>query len=383
MAMLGELKGIQSYPCPMCGSPVYSSALQCPSCGTDLTRAGAIFSSSGTSVEVKPKRDPRLFAAFLMVVAALGVAAGTVGRPWVESFAGPGITVAGAAVERVFRSVRQQFRQLPGIVRRANKSRTANTVRPAVKATPANVPNRPLKPAASVKPVAVAPAPVPAATSLTISSTPRGARVQIDGVARGLTPVTIKDLRAGAYKVRVSHQGFAPVTRTIRLESGKKVALGVTLPVQAPPKVAAPVARPAAPPKVTAALVEVGRVAPQFAAKDRVGIIYRPADYRGRKLLLVFVQNLDRNAQRIIRELNVHYGTGARGAAVVIVLHPDRAQIRQFTQSQQIQIPVLFGSPSVARAYGVGAQPVLYLVAEDGRVALRQVGRVTPSAVPN
>jgi hypothetical protein len=45
---------------------------------------------------------------------------------------------------------------------------------------------------------------------------------------------------------------------------------------------------------------------------------------------------------------------------------------------------VLFGTQQLARAYGVIGQPaVLYLVAEDGRVAARQVGRVNPGAVLN
>jgi hypothetical protein len=115
-----------------------------------------------------------------------------------------------------------------------------------------------------------------------------------------------------------------------------------------------------------------------------VGVIYRAADYRGQKLLLVFVQTLDANAQRIILELNTLRAGGTRGAVVVVVLRPDRAAIRKFVQSEQIHIPVLFGTQELARAYGVGGQPaVLYLVAEDGRVAARQVGRVNPGAVLN
>lgn len=371
----------------MCGTPVYSSALQCPSCGTDLTRAGVVFSSSGTSsVEWKRKRGPGVWVA-LLAVAALGVAAGTVGRPWVEQFAAPGMTVVKAAGVRALHSVRQSVSQLPGKIRRANKPAAADTGRSATKVRPANAPAPPAKPAVAVKPVAVTPvtvAPASSAATLTISSTPRGARVQIDGVARGVTPVTVSQLRAGAYKVRISRQGYRPVTRTVTLEPGKKVALGVSLPTQSPPRVAMPASKPAPVQLQAATLLEVGRPAPQFVAKDRVGVLYRTADYRGRKLLLVFVQNLDGNAQRIIRELNARHADGARGAAVVVVLRPDRRSIRQFTQSEQIQIPVLFGTQTVARAYGVSSQPaVLYLVSEEGRVVLRQVGRVNPGSVLN
>ena len=377
--MLGEPKGIPHYPCPMCGTPVYSSAFQCPSCGTDLTRAGAVFSSSGTSaVEWKRTRRSTVWVA-LVAVTALGVAAGTVGRPWVQEFVAPGIVVMKVAAERTFRSVQHSLSRLP------ERLRSSPGTRPAAKVSPASVPAsvKPSPPAA-VKSAAFAPVvPAPAA-SLSISSSPRGARVQIDGVARGVTPVTISQLRAGAYKVRISHEGYRPVTRTVTLEPGKKVSLGVSLPAQAPPKVATPSPKPA-PVRVQATTpLEVGRLAPQFVAKDRIGVLYRTTDYRGRKLLLVFVQNLDGNAQRIIRELNALHTGGARGAAVVVVLRPDRASIRQFTQAEQIQIPVLFGTQTVARAYGVSSQPaVLYLVSEEGRVVLRQVGRVNPGAVLN
>lgn len=380
MAMLGELKGIPHYPCPMCGTPVYASALQCPSCGTDLTRAGVVFSSSGTSVDWKRKRRPGVPVTLaLITVTALGVAAGTVGRPWLEQFATPGMAVIKAAATNTLHSLQE------GVARLTDKIRSADKIRPAAKVSPKNARTTPAKPAAAVAVTAVAPtAPVPSAATLTISSTPRGARVQIDGVARGVTPVTIKQLRAGLYKIRISHQGYRPVIRTVTLEPGKKVTLGVNLPAQVPPKVATPPAKPAPASLQAATLLEVGRVAPQFVAKDRIGLLYRTTDYRGRKLLLVFVQNLDGNAQRIIRELNAVHAGGARGAAVVVVLRPDRVSIRQFTQSEQIQIPVLFGTQTVARAYGVSSQPaVLYLVSEEGRVVLRQVGRVNPGSVLN
>jgi peroxiredoxin len=207
--------------------------------------------------------------------------------------------------------------------------------------------------------------------------------VQIDGVARGTTPLTVSQVRAGLHRVRISHKGYRPVVRTLTVQPGKRIALGVSLPVQPAPAAAQPAPTPA-PSRPTVAPLELGKVAPQFTAKDRVGVIYRTTDYRGQKLLLVFVQTLDANAQRIIRELNAMRAGGTRQAVVVVVLRPDRAAIRKFVQAEQIQIPVLFGTEQLARAYGVAGQPaVLYLVAEDGRVAARQVGRVNPGAVLN
>ena len=392
--MMGSPKGIPHYPCPMCATPVYSSALACPSCGTDLTRAGVVFSSSdvsSTPVNWKKHRRTGLWIGFVAAVAVAAVGA-TVGRPWVEPLATPGMMVAKAAAGTVSQWARgsvKGLRQMVGLSQRASRKPQAGTPkatspRPAKVSPP--IPAVVAKPASVVVPVVTPPVPAavtaPSAT-LIISSTPRGARVQIDGVARGVTPLTVSQLRAGLHRVRISQKGYRPVMRTITVQPGKRIALGVSLPAQPVPAAAKPVPT-SAPSRPTAAPLELGKVAPQFAAKDRVGVIYRTTDYRGQKLLLVFVQTLDTNAQRIVRELNTMRAGGTRGAVVVVVLRPDRAAIRKFLQAEQIQVPVLFGTQQLARAYGVIGQPaVLYLVAEDGRVAARQVGRVNPGAVLN
>jgi peroxiredoxin len=377
----------------MCGTPVYSSALTCPSCGTDLTRAGAVFSSSdvsSTPVDWKKRRRTGVWIGFV-AVAAVALAGATVGRPWVGPFAAPGMIVAKAATKTASQWAQdsvQGLRKMVGLSQRSSQKPQANTPKASspqpVKVIPPAVPAVAAKPASALIPVVAPPAPAATAPSATliISSTPRGARVQIDGVARGVTPLTVSQVRAGLHRVRISHKGYRPVLRTITVQPGKRIALGVSLPVQPTPAAAKPAPRPA--PSPTAAPLELGKVAPQFTAKDRVGVIYRTADYRGQKLLLVFVQTLDANAQRIVRELNAIRAGGTREAVVVVVLRPDRAAIRKFVQTEQIQVPVLFGTQQLARAYGVAGQPaVLYLVAEDGRVAARQVGRVNPGAVLN
>jgi len=423
MAMLGEPKGIPHYPCPMCGSPVYSSALHCPSCGTDLTRAGVVFSSSGgSSVQWKPARRP---GGWVVVVAGLVfvivAAAMTVGRPWVEPFASPGVNVAKAAATSAARSAgaalhtaRDFIAQLPSKIGAANKPQ-GEGARPAGGGKRTTAPPRPAKPAAgkpptaspqspasgeppatvSPKPVVATPpvsatpvvvTPTPPASppaTLSISSTPRGARVQIDGLARGVTPLTLSQLRAGPYKVRISHEGYRSVIRTVRLDPGKTLRLGVKLPAQTPPKAASPVVKPA-PVQSKTALLEVGRPAPLIVAKDRVGLIYRTVDYRGRKLLLVFVPNLDGSAKRIIRELNAMRSSEAASGTMVVILQPDRGAIRRFILAEQIQVPILFGNPAIARAYGIsGQEAVLYLVSEQGYVVRRQAGRIDPRAVAN
>jgi PEGA domain len=56
-------------------------------------------------------------------------------------------------------------------------------------------------------------------TELVVVSDPPGARVIVDGIGRGTTPVTIRYLSAGEKRVRVLKDGFSSEERTIRQRS--------------------------------------------------------------------------------------------------------------------------------------------------------------------
>jgi cytoskeletal protein RodZ len=60
-------------------------------------------------------------------------------------------------------------------------------------------------------------APVPAtARRLTIVTDPPGARVTVDGIGRGSTPVTINNVLPGTKQIRVTLSGYASVERTVQ-----------------------------------------------------------------------------------------------------------------------------------------------------------------------
>jgi hypothetical protein len=63
--------------------------------------------------------------------------------------------------------------------------------------------------------------PPSADNALVVTSDPPGARVMVDGIGRGATPVTIRLLTPGEKTVRVIKDGFASEERTIRVTSGK------------------------------------------------------------------------------------------------------------------------------------------------------------------
>ncbi len=87
-------------------------------------------------------------------------------------------------------------------------------------AAPAGAPpaGEPLAPVAEASP---APAvPLPTAGDLRVESDPPGARVRVNGQAKGQTPLRLADLPFGAYEVRVEQKGFEAQTRDVSLHAG-------------------------------------------------------------------------------------------------------------------------------------------------------------------
>jgi hypothetical protein len=97
---------------------------------------------------------------------------------------------------------------------------SAATANPAPAAPPPSV----------VRPIRDTPAVTAASTSfasvgqLRITSSPTGARVTINGIGWGQTPVTVKNLPLGTKTVRLTSDGYSSAQRTVELSSGEAVA---------------------------------------------------------------------------------------------------------------------------------------------------------------
>jgi PKD repeat protein len=65
--------------------------------------------------------------------------------------------------------------------------------------------------------------------TLTISSTPPGAMVFIDNVAKGITPVTLTDTAIGTHQLLLRKAGFDDYPRSIVIEPATPVTVGATL----------------------------------------------------------------------------------------------------------------------------------------------------------
>jgi TonB family protein len=101
---------------------------------------------------------------------------------------------------------------------------------------PAPAPAPAVEPAAPVAEFSSEPPPLPTLGALQVESEPAGARVRLNGVAKGRTPLRLADLPFGVYEVRVEQKGYEAQTRGVSLDAGSPHAeLSVAL------------ARPAAP----------------------------------------------------------------------------------------------------------------------------------------
>ena len=76
------------------------------------------------------------------------------------------------------------------------------------------------------------PVAVPEAGQLVVNSEPPGARVSVDGQARGVTPVTLADIAAGEHSV-VIQAASGPVQRSVIVKRGQSASLLVSMTGQA------------------------------------------------------------------------------------------------------------------------------------------------------
>jgi serine/threonine-protein kinase len=130
-----------------------------------------------------------------------------------------------------------------GATAAARASNTSNAATAAAPAAPAPAP---------APPRAAGATPANATARLLVRSSPAGASVMVDGVARGETPLVLRDLPIGARELVIARRGYQTVERRITLTGDRPSrSIDVTL---------APVARPAparpAPPAAGSVVVE-------------------------------------------------------------------------------------------------------------------------------
>ena len=67
------------------------------------------------------------------------------------------------------------------------------------------------------------------ATELVVTTQPAGARVTVDGIGWGVTPVTIRYLAPGTKRIRVSKEGYASMEREVEVVEGRRKTTDIRL----------------------------------------------------------------------------------------------------------------------------------------------------------
>jgi hypothetical protein len=62
-----------------------------------------------------------------------------------------------------------------------------------------------------------------------VTTQPAGARITVNGIGWGVSPVTIRHTPAGEKRIRVSKEGYASVERILRVDAGRRQELDVQL----------------------------------------------------------------------------------------------------------------------------------------------------------
>jgi len=78
---------------------------------------------------------------------------------------------------------------------------------------------------------------IPEKGSLTVNTSPDGARLVLDGADAGVSPVTLANITSGNHTLIVAKEGYAPVEQAVRVIAGQTVTTDVVL-VPAVPAIA-------------------------------------------------------------------------------------------------------------------------------------------------
>lgn len=185
------------------------------------------------------------WAAFIVAGAVLGSLAAI----FTLAFDGPSRPTGSSAAARVERNrtVTTTVPEVPTVEAPAPAVATpapavatpARVDSPVLQAGSAPIPVRRRPPVANASAPAADPLSPPAAAQLplpteidirlVITSNPAGARVTVDGVGWGVTPVTIRHLSPGVKVIRVTKDGYVGQEREVRLAEAGAVAAELTL----------------------------------------------------------------------------------------------------------------------------------------------------------
>jgi len=106
---------------------------------------------------------------------------------------------------------------------------TSPSVQPTIRRASAPAPRRRADAGTTEDATAPLAAPVRFVGDLSITSTPQGARVLVNGRAVGVTPLTLREQRAGSVAVQIASEGFERWSASVQIPAGRVTNIAATL----------------------------------------------------------------------------------------------------------------------------------------------------------
>ena len=106
---------------------------------------------------------------------------------------------------------------------------TSPSAQPTIRGASAPAPRRRADAGTTADATAPPAAPVRFVGDLSINSTPQGARVLVNGRAVGVTPLTLREQRAGSVAVQIASEGFERWTASVQIPAGRVTNIAATL----------------------------------------------------------------------------------------------------------------------------------------------------------
>ena len=203
-----------------------------------------------TATEIHDKPSNRFSGVALIVAAIVGMvagfAAGYMARPRALQ-SGPPAEIASAGTDNDLRTT----------------APSAPPPAPEARKAPTPAPKAPTAPSAPTR-----------IGRLLVRSTPSGGSVEVDGVARGVTPLALRDLDLGAREITVTRRGYVPEERRIVLTKARP-SQSVEVRMSAQAAAASP--RPSTPASLGKPSASAKASARQAGATGALAIESRPA----------------------------------------------------------------------------------------------------------
>ena len=124
-------------------------------------------------------------------------------------------------------------------------------------------------------------------------------------------------------------------------------------------------------------LLSLKNQAPSFQLPAISGLNVKLNDFRGKRVLLYFFAPWCKVCDLSISNLNwvkILLGEENVSLLAIALSYKDLQSIKSFVDRNNLEVPVLIGTPNITNSYQINAFPTIYVVNESGRIVSSTVG---------